>query len=313
MKTWTAIFGVLGLIFSATAAAASPGPLNEPRWGRPNPEKVLEPLAIDAEMRSWLGRTVNRRASPERRLAGLLFALLEGRGGLREVPFPEPTPTAIETFRSRSANCVGFALLFVALAREADVPAFFVVVPERRDRLREGDFRVVEDHLAAGAVIDGRLAVYDFGGRTRRLPRAARPVSDLTALSIFQSNRGTELLAAGRLQEAVERLALAIELDPELAAAWANLGVSKRRLGDPAGAEEAYRRALALDPRHPAARENLVNLLHRFGRPEEALVLETEPGSADPLFTLSRAAARLERGELEEARSFYLQALALSR
>ncbi len=304
----------LGLIFfTAGAATSAPSPPDEPRRARPAAEGVLEPLAIDAEMRRWLGSVVGRRTGPEQRLAKLADALLDGRAGLREMPFPEPTPTAIEAFRSRSANCVGFALLFVALAREMGVPAFFVVVPQQPDRLQKGDLQVLEDHLAAGAFVGGRLVLYDLGGRSARPSRAARPVSDLTALAVFQSNRGTELLAAGRLPEAVARLELAVELDPKLAAAWVNLGVAKRRSGDLARAEEAYRQALELDPRHPGARDNLVNLLHRHGRLEEALTLETEPESEDPLFALSRAAARLEQGELEAARSLYLRALALSR
>ncbi len=285
---------------------------DEPKWQRPA-ARALTPLAVDAEMRRWLGARLGRRGGPEQRLAKLAGALLDSRAGLREVPFPQPTPTAIEAFRSRSTNCVGFALLFVALAREMGVPALFAVVPQPPGRLQRGDLQVIEDHLAAGAFVDGRLVLYDLGGRIARPTRAARPVSDLTALAVFQSNRGTELLAAGRLREAVARLELAIELDPELAAAWVNLGVAKRRSGDFAGAEEAYRQALELDPRHPGARDNLVSLLHRHGRRDEALTLETKTESVDPLLALSQAAVRLEQGELEEARSLYLQALALSR
>ena len=312
-KSIRPIRAILGLILLTAGLAACASTLpNEPRRQRPAAEGALEPLAIDAEMKRWLESTVGRRPGREQRLAKLAVALLEGRGGLDEVVFPEPTPTAIEAFRSRSANCVGFAFLFVALVREVDVPAFFVAVPQRRDRQRAGDLRVIEDHLAAGAMVDGRLVLYDLGGRFRRPPRAARPVSDLTALSIFHSNRGTELLATGHLAAAVARLELAVELDPELAAAWVNLGVARRRSGDLAGAEVAYRRALELDPQHPGARDNLVDLLHRHGRREEALTLETEPEQVDPLAALSRAAARLEQGELEAARSLYLRALALS-
>ncbi len=308
---WAAALGLV--LVTAVATASALPELDEPRRVRPAGERVLEPLAIDAEMRSWLRSRMARWTRPEQRLAKLAEALLEGRGGFGEVNFPEPTPTAIEAFRSRSANCAGFALLFAALAREAGVPAFFVVVPQQRDRLRTGDLRVVEDHLAAGAFASGRLVIYDLGGRIRRPPPAARPVSDLTALAVFQSNRGTELLAAGRLPEAVERLQLAIELDPELAAAWVNLGVSKRRIGDLAGAEAAYRRALELEPRHPAARDNLVSLLHLYGRHEDVRNLRAEPEGLDALSALSQAAARLERGELEAARGLYLRALTLSR
>ncbi len=303
---------ILGLIFMVSAADASQSHPETFQPARLATAEILEPLSVDIEMKHWLRSIMNRRASPERRLEALVEALIHGRG-LGELGFPEPTPTAAEAFRKRQANCVGFALLFVALAREADVPAFFVVVPQRRDGAREDDLRVIEDHLAAGAVVGGRLLLYDFGGRIRRPPPTSRPVSDLTALAIFQSNRGTEMLAAGRLQEAMARLELATRLDPDLAAAWVNLGVARRRTGDLAGAEDAYRRALDLDPRHPGARDNLVNLLHLYGRLEEASTLRGESISPDPLDALSQAATRLERGELAAARALYLKALALSR
>ncbi len=312
LRRMSSVWFVFGLIWIATRVGASPSPPDILKPTEPTSAEMLEPLAIDDEMKHWLESTMSRRAGPERRLEALAAALLDGRG-LGDVLFPKSTPTAIEAFRSRSANCVGFALLFVALAREADVPAFFVVIPQRRDGARTDDLRIIEDHLAAGAMIGGRLLLYDLGGRIRRPPTASRPVSDLTALAVFQSNRGTELLASGRIREALARLELATQLDPELAAAWVNLGVAKRRAGDLAGAESAYRRALELDPRHPGARDNLVNLLHLYGRLEEAATLSVETVRPDPLDALSQAATRLERGELAAARTLYLKALALSR
>ncbi|HEX2165452.1 MAG TPA: tetratricopeptide repeat protein, partial [Thermoanaerobaculia bacterium] len=54
------------------------------------------------------------------------------------------------------------------------------------------------------------------------------------------------------------------------APAWNNLGIARDEQGDAAGAEDAYRRALALDPGYWQARLNLGIALARAGRAGEA-------------------------------------------
>ncbi|MFZ4508869.1 MAG: tetratricopeptide repeat protein [Fimbriimonas sp.] len=60
------------------------------------------------------------------------------------------------------------------------------------------------------------------------------------------------------------------KVQPNKAAAWANLGLALERIGKP-GAEDAFRRAVASDPQLLAANWNLADLLRNSGRPTESL------------------------------------------
>ena len=62
--------------------------------------------------------------------------------------------------------------------------------------------------------------------------RSARQISDLTALGLYYSNRGSELIADGDLGEARQWLEIAVRLAPHLPGSWVNLGVALRRSGD---------------------------------------------------------------------------------
>jgi hypothetical protein len=62
---------------------------------------------------------------------------------------------------------------------------------------------------------------------------------------------------AATLPEARAAYERAVRLDPQSADAWNALGLALGTSGDRAAADEAFRRALALDPHHYAARQNL--------------------------------------------------------
>lgn len=60
-----------------------------------------------------------------------------------------------------------------------------------------------------------------------------------------------------RPDDALRHLETAVALDPERAATWNNLGLARRKAHDEAGAREAWRRALELDPALESARRFL--------------------------------------------------------
>lgn len=62
---------------------------------------------------------------------------------------------------------------------------------------------------------------------------------------------------AATLPEAQAAYEQAVRLDPQSADAWNALGLARKAGGDQAGADAAFRHALALDPRHYAAQQNL--------------------------------------------------------
>jgi|GEM_PF-3549483 len=296
------VLGGLGVPVQAQEAAGNPSP--------------LAPFVLTPEMRQWAHQVADGIRAPEVRLRRLWRALLDPhRGGLVERTLP--TPTALEAFRDKRANCVGLATLLVALGREMEVPAFFVTVSLNDGGEARGDLRLKQEHLAAAVGPSHAVRIFDFGGEMDGAHLRWRPVSDLTALALFHSNRGVEALLDGDTATAAESLHRAVRFDPALPVAWVNLGVALRRRGDGAGAEEAYRQALRLDPEATAAYHNLAALLAQEGRASEAAHLaeearRLEEADADPLRYLHRARRYLEGGEIEAARRWYEKALALA-
>jgi len=106
----------------------------------------------------------------------------------------------------------------------------------------------------------------------------------------------------------------ALQLDPELAIAYTNLGNIRFRRGDETGAEELYRRALALDDRQPEAHYNLGYVMLERGHAKEAAhyfdrALERDPRFSDAHFNLAMALEQL--GDSTRARDHWKRYLEL--
>ncbi|HZI77817.1 MAG TPA: tetratricopeptide repeat protein, partial [Gemmatimonadales bacterium] len=96
-----------------------------------------------------------------------------------------------------------------------------------------------------------------------------------------------ELARQGRYKEARQEFRRAVEIDPENAMAWANLGMASAASGSEQEAVESYSKALRLDPGNWLAHYNLGLLQARRGNPEEALrhleqAFAAQPDPASP-------------------------------
>ena len=67
---------------------------------------------------------------------------------------------------------------------------------------------------------------------------------------------GIKVAQNGLWKEAAYRWKKAVELDPTYAAAWNNLAIAHEQQGDFDNAEEAYAKAVALDPDNVMIRQN---------------------------------------------------------
>jgi Flp pilus assembly protein TadD len=95
-------------------------------------------------------------------------------------------------------------------------------------------------------------------------------------------NFGVALGRAGRLAEAAGPLSRAVELDPNYAEAWMQLGEVFIGLGDYSRAEIAYRRLAELTPGHAPFLSRYAELLQRMGKNAEALARANQAMEADP-------------------------------
>jgi tetratricopeptide (TPR) repeat protein len=155
--------------------------------------------------------------------------------------------------------------------------------------------RVVARHGDALVESDGQL-VLDF-----EAPRTASVVSEIapsaeageraaaprSAFGWFE--QGCMLDAqAGKAAEALVAYRRAVELAPDFADAWCNLGTVHFHRGERAEARTCYERSLAADADHLEANFNLANLLDDEGRRETALHHYKAAVRVDPSFADAR-------------------------
>lgn len=168
-----------------------------------------------------------------------------------------------------------------------------------------------------GRLDDARKALAGYGeGQVTFPDPLVEQIFALNAGSRQYVVAGTMALRERRFAEAAESLRKALETGSGGdATVWANYGVALERLGDPAGAERSYRKALELQPENVRAHYNLGTLLASRGDRRQGVEhLETaarlDPDSRDVLFNLGQALA--EAGEPARALEAWDRLLKLS-
>ncbi len=280
-----------------------------------DPAAIITPHAMTDEMRRWTHEHVSGLLPPVERLERLL-AVIQDTGGLEVKYESGRTATAEEVFTRRKANCLAFTSLFVGMARELGLDVSYMDIDDVERFSKEGDLVVISGHITAGYDLGPEVKILEFSAVPEEISyRNAHPIPDVTALALFYSNRGGELLRAGHHVEAREWLETAVRIDPELARGWVNFGVALRRAGDLDGAEAAYRKALEVNAATHSAYHNLAAVLRLRGRESEAEDLMTVSGrlgTRNPYSYLTLGDLSLKHGRLDEARRYYRKALRLA-
>ncbi len=124
----------------------------------------------------------------------------------------------------------------------------------------------------------------------RRRARAVAADRNLDAEDWYELGCG---LQATRPEQAEEAFRRAVELDPDLAEAHINLGVMLHERSDLEGAELCYRLGLRAAPHSATAAFNLGVVLEDLGKPVDAMVvyrraIESDELLADAYYNLSR-------------------------
>jgi DNA-binding transcriptional MerR regulator len=155
-------------------------------------------------------------------------------------------------------------------------------------RLCEGTERIVFRHEGLLMEPDGQL-VLDFGGpeagagvellASRLDPAEARARAD----AWFETGCGLDAEPSS-YERAARAYRRAIEIDPEHADAWCNLGSVYFNQGRRPLARDCFERVLMLVPGHVEANLNLGTLREEEGRDESALRHYRVAFDADPLF-----------------------------
>jgi tetratricopeptide (TPR) repeat protein len=305
-----------------TAPVAVPVAVPVARDVPPPPDQVM---AIPEELRAaFRAQVVDVTKIPEQRVRRMVDFMFD-KAGLALEYKGDATNTVAESYRTRQVNCLSFALLAVALAREAGLRA----QGQEIDRVLAWNLvgNVVMQSLHANAVVtvkDRDLQVHDdrdfvldiaSGGLyTQDYIVHGYKVTDDRMLAAFYGNRAMELLAAGRLQESQAWLDKALAFDPEDATLWNNAGVLSLRLGDPARAEEQFLHAARRDSRHTSVLFNLVGLYEARHDATRAAYWRERANRIlrrDPFYQFSLGERNAQAGNYEDAVAYYRRAISL--
>jgi Tfp pilus assembly protein PilF len=267
--------GTLLLLLPGCAVSPAVHHVPPPLLGHGPPVIVedVDILEVTPRMHAFLQQYVLDYEGVELRRELLNLALV-GKGVLSFHYNPDRTHTSVEAFESRSGNCIGFANLYIAMAREAGLEASYhevILPPEWRS---EEDTLLVAKHV--NVVINGSRDAYqvDISGMSIH-PQAQRKIlEDHEGKALYYNNLAVDALLSGDLATAHAYLVKAIDTAPDMPDAWSNLGVVLSRNEQMQDAELAYRAALDIEPSDRTALNNLYELLLTQERTAEALVIE---------------------------------------
>jgi TolB-like protein/DNA-binding winged helix-turn-helix (wHTH) protein/Tfp pilus assembly protein PilF len=189
-------------------------------------------------------------------------------------------------------------------------PSAAAVNPQAYELYLRGQFRL---HQLNPASLEVAL---DYFAQARDLDPAFAPAyAGLAVTTFMQEFWGGRPRSPELVEEVRRALARSLELDPNLSAAHDTLGRVRLHYDyDWAGAETAFRRAVALEPSSMGAHNGLSLLLQTLVRQDEALAeaakaVSLDPLSPTPLAEEGRALYRARR--FDEAEERFRRALAL--
>lgn len=226
-------------------------------------------LAVDQEMREFVQRHAHGIGQKRERLMALHRAI-RFAATLGIDYDPQAEGTARETFHRRSANCLAYATLFIALAREAGLRASYNSVEVRPQWSRQGERLLLRRHInVLVSLSPAEQYMVDIEPLPTRDIVGSRKISDTEAAALHHSNLAMAALGDDETELAWLHAVRALQHSPDTAHLWVNLGVIYRANGQHRDAEHSYLHALELDSGESTAMNNLVVLYGIEGRHAE--------------------------------------------
>ncbi|MFK8046839.1 MAG: tetratricopeptide repeat protein [Halioglobus sp.] len=272
-------------------------------------------LAMDEEMKAFVARYASNLGSKRQRLSQLHRAIKSA--GLLNIQYePHAEGTAIEAFHRGSVNCLSYANMMVAMAREAGLDARYQWVDVRPHWSRMGERLAVRLHVNVLVKLNnGEEFMADIDPLQMREITNTRVISDKDAKALYHSNLAMAALAKEQLDTAWAHAVRALQFTPDMPHLWVNLGAVYRGTGQHDAAEESYLHALKLDSTDRSAMNNLIVLYGLDGRDEDQKHWQqqiTRYQKANPYFHAWKGDLAGEEGDWSRALRHYQRALVLN-
>ena len=226
-------------------------------------------LTLDEPMREFVARFTAGENNSRVRLMSLHQAV-RGAGGLDMQYNPFADGNAREVFHRGDANCLSYANLFIALAREAGLEAHYQSVETRPQWSKVSDRVQVGLHVnVAVRLKGGKRYMVDIDPLPSRDISGSRELTDSEGEALYYNNIAMAALGNDDMETSWSYLIRALQLSPSDAHLWANLGALYRFAGQHTEAEQSYLQALELDFTEYSAMTNLAVLYGLEGREQE--------------------------------------------
>lgn len=266
-------------------------------------------LGVSEEMRAFIAAEVGDMRVPAVKFRRL-FRGLNRDGYFTANYIADTTRTAAETFHYKSGNCLSYTSMFVALAREAGLDARYQIVRVPPNWDADSGYLIRYTHV--NLVLKG----FNYNAQTGEefsvdfndvLPDPDYPrkeISDERATSLFYANESVFHLRAGEMRKAFAYLKKAIDIAPDNADLWINLGAFYAKQGAYEQALSSYQVALRLDPGHRGAISGLGRTHEVLGNAAEAELYNDQVRryrQRNPYYHFAIARTEFDRARYAEA------------
>ena len=295
---------------SVNQGKLTPPPLNN--QGAVVHVEDVDVLAVSPAMDEFLERYILKYSSSQTRLE-LLTSAVTNSGVLGFDYDERRTLTAAEAFETRSGNCIGFANLMVALARQAGLKARYQEVfrrPEWSDH--EDDTVLLVKHINVVIETHRDIWVVDVSGIKIHPTARRRFIDDSYAKALYLNNIAVDSLLENDLPTAYAYMHSAIEADYQATDPWVNMGVIYGRNDQLDDAVTAFNHALQIDSNEYSALSNLYEVYIEQEDFESAANLESRVEryrSNNPYYLLKLSDEALELDQFEESISLLQRAI----
>ena len=285
-------------------------------------EDIVVPFRVTPEMVAKARDLTARSRTDYDKAQRLMAGITSDEGfGLHWKPVATATPDV--TVERGYGNCLALTSIFIGLARELGLSAYYVDASDRiNDLRRDGELIVDSGHIAGGVRTERGYTLVDYDGHVADY-RTFKIIDDITALAHYYNNLGFEMISDAQSEdreidwEAIRyKFELATMVRPSFTLAYNNLGVAYTRLGDLELAEQAYLKALETDPKSDAAYHNLGNLKMREGDVLGALReydLALGITKRNPYLHYHRGVAQYSLSDFEAAEESFKKAISIQR
>lgn len=291
-----------------TVHVEDPPPLLDAREVQVADVDVLE---VSPAMEEFLRRYILRYQNQHTR-ATLLMSAVSGNGVLGFQYDDALTLSAAAAFDARAGNCVGFANMFIALARRAGLKARYQEVLRRPEWSSRDETVLLIKHINVILELPGYVYVMDVSGIDINPVARRHIIDDSYAKALYWNNIGAEALLKNDLSTAHAYIVKAIETEPALSDSWVNMGVVLGRNAQLDDAAFALRQALKIDPSESAALSNLYEVYITQEDLVSAAQIENQVEKyrrKNPYYLLQLSEEALEEARFEDSREFLQRAI----